>query len=352
MPDRNGAWPYQYEPGGKIDERFSNSLTTAGLSAVLIAGDALGLYRNRIADADDDGLIPAAFRRIIPEVEKKKKTASVDRNMMEQTVNRGVLYNKNNPYSRTTWHYYYLYSKERFESFYEFSLRKIEKSPDWYNVEVEQLIANQAADGSWGTKQGDVDMALGGNVSTCFAVLFLIRSTQKAIASMKSGMNRGFLELPTDITSVTLVGGKPVSANAATSIDDALKIIQEKENLGAEKLVADNIVMDRDRVRRREQLNRFARLLRSKDFTARRIAAKVLGRGDDLELVPELIFALGDGDSVVSRNAETSLRLISRQLDKYHLPKDGVVSEQDRIVAAREWKRWYLDLKPDYIFVE
>jgi hypothetical protein len=93
-------------------------------------------------------------------------------------------------------------------------------------------------------------------------------------------------------------------------------------------------------------------LLRSKDWQARRIAAKVLGRSDDLDLVPELIFALSDRDSVVNRNAETSLRLISRKLDKYHLPKEGGITEQDRIKAQREWKTWFLELRPDYIFVE
>lgn len=349
-----GGWPYQFEPGGSHPETTTNSLTAAGLSSVLIAGDILGVYRNRLAEADEeDGLIPPAFKRVLAEADKPKRGGNVDRSKLDALVNSGLVYNQKNPYNRTSWHYYYLYSLERFESFLEIAARKQNKSPAWYNSEVDRLKSAQASDGSWGGEGPDADAILGPQVSTCFAVLFLIRSTQKAIGEMKEAVAVGWPELPSDLSTVTMVNGKPVSKNEATNIDDALKMLEDdKKAQGEDRLVAEKIVFSSDPARKKDELNRFARLLRSKDWKARRIAAKVLGRSDDLDVTPDLIFALTDRDNVVSRNAETSLRLISRQLDKYHLPKEGAISEQDRVKAQREWKRWFLELRPDFIFVE
>ncbi|MFM2219974.1 MAG: hypothetical protein RL240_4292, partial [Planctomycetota bacterium] len=231
---------------------------------------------------------------------------------------------------------------------------KQNKSPPWYNAEVERMRAVQGRDGSWGGVDApDVDVVLGPQTSTCLATLFLIRSTQKAIGDLKEAIAIGGNELPSDLRTITMVNGKPISKNEATSIDDALKMLEDdKKAQGEDRLVADKIIFSKDPARRKDELNRFSRLLRSKDWKARRIAAKVLGRSDDLEMVPELIFALSDLDLEVNRNAETSLRLISRKLDKYHLPKEGGITDQDRIRAQREWKTWFLELRPDYIFVE
>lgn len=350
-----GGWPYQFEPGNAGSLQSTSSLTACGLSSVLIAGDILGVFRNRLAEAEEEeGLIPPAFKRVIAESEKKRRGANVDRPRLDACVNLGLGFNRKNPYQKTTWHYYYLYSLERFESFLEIANGKQNKSPPWYNAEVERMRAVQGRDGSWGGVDApDVDVVLGPQTSTCLATLFLIRSTQKAIGDLKEAIAIGGNELPSDLRTITMVNGKPISKNEATSIDDALKMLEDdKKAQGEDRLVADKIIFSKDPARRKDELNRFSRLLRSKDWKARRIAAKVLGRSDDLEMVPELIFALSDLDLEVNRNAETSLRLISRKLDKYHLPKEGGITDQDRIRAQREWKTWFLELRPDYIFVE
>lgn len=349
-----GGWPYQYDPTVNAQSVSTSSLTAAGLSAVLIAGDTLGLYRSRLAESEEEeGLIPVAFKRVLTEDEKPKKGANFDRVRIDNSVNLGLLFNRNHPYTRATWHYYYLYSLERFESFLEIANKKQNKSPDWYNAEVEKMILMQGKDGSFGTIDADFDATLGPSISTCFAVLFLIRSTQKAIGDLKEGVVRGWAALPEDISSVTMVNGQPVNKTEATSIDDALKMLEDdKKSQGEDRLVADKILFSKDPARRKDELNRFARLLRSREYQARRVASKVLGRGDDLDMVPELIFALSDPDQIVCRNAETSLRLISRQLDKYHIAKEGPIPDEQRIVAKREWQAWYQKLRPDYIFVE
>lgn len=355
MGNNSGGWPYQFEPGNMGLTNSTNSLTACGLSSVLIAGDILGVFRNRLAEAEEeDGLIPPAFKRVLAESEKKKRGANVDRTRLDNCVKGGLDFNRRRPYQQTTWHYYYLYSLERFESFLEIAAGKQNKSPPWYNAEVERMRAVQGADGSWGGQGAkDIDSVLEPQTATCLAILFLIRSTQKAIGDLKEAIAIGGNELPADLSTVTMLNGKPVSKTEATSIDDALKMLEDdKKSQGEDKLVADKIIFSKDPSRRKDELNRFSRLLRSKDWQARRIAAKVLGRSDDLDMVPELIFALSDLDTIVNRNAETSLRLISRKLDKYHLPKEGVITDQDRIKAQREWKTWFLELRPDYIFVE
>ena len=355
MGNNSGGWPYQFESGNMGLTNSTRSLTACGLSSVLIAGDILGVFRNRLAQAEEEeGLIPPAFKRVLAEEEKKRRGGNVDRAKLDNSIAGGLGFNQKNPYQRTTWHYYYLYSLERFESFLEIANGKQNKSPAWYNAEVERMRAVQGADGSWGGANAkDVDSVFEPQTATCLAILFLIRSTQKAIGELKEAIAIGGNELPSDLTTVTMLNGKPVSKTEATSIDDALKMLEDdKKSQGEDKLVADKIIFSKDPARRKDELNRFSRLLRSRDWQARRIASKVLGRSDDLEMVPELIYALSDRDSVVNRNAETSLRLISRKLDKYHLPKEGGITEQDRITAQREWKKWFLELRPDYIFVE
>lgn len=356
QPTLNGGWPYHWDSSAAENSKVtSHSLVACGLSAILIAGDTMGIYRNRLAQSDEEEeLVPTAFKRVLAETEGGKQRPSFDRTKIDAVVNLGLLYNKNNAYSRRVWHYYYLYGMERYESFLEIANGKQFKSPDWYNAEVERLRSLQAADGSWGgAKSQDFDTVLPTEVATSLAVLFLIRSTQKAIGDLKEGVVRGWAELPTDISAITTVNGKPINKSEATSIDEALKMLEDdKKSQGEDKLITEKFVFSKNPEQRKDQQNRFARLLRSKDYQARRVAAKVLGRSDDLETVPELIYALSDPDSVVCRNAETSLRLLSRQLDRYHIPKEGAITEQHRVIARREWRAWFSALRPDYIFVE
>lgn len=351
IPD--GGWPYQYDGKSPNTNGATNSLSAAGLSSLLIAGDMLNLYRNRMAEADEeDGLVPPAFRRILPESERKKQP-NIDRARIDNSAKIGEAWHRAHPYQRATWHYYYVYSKERFESFLEITKRKQNKSPPWYNEEVELLRKNQAADGSWGGDGADADHALSPDVCTSFAVLFLIRSTQKAIGELSEGYLLGGNELPKDLASVKAINGKVISKTEATSVDDALKMLEDdKKAAGEDALVADRMVLATDPKQRKEQLNRFSRLLNGKDYNARRIAAKLLGRGDDIDMAPALIYALTDPDPEVPRIAESSLRLLSRQLDLYHLPKDGKLTDADRLKAATQWKKWFLLYRPGFVFVD
>jgi hypothetical protein len=68
-----------------------------------------------------------------------------------------------NPGGRMEWHYYYLYGLERAGMLAD---RKWIGMHDWYREGAEYLLERQSGLGSWGD-----------DVQTCFALLFLKRST-------------------------------------------------------------------------------------------------------------------------------------------------------------------------------
>lgn len=348
-----GGWLYMNDGAGAKQGTVTSSLTAAGLSALLIGGDLLGMYRSKMVEnQEEEGIIPLAFRRIVAEAERKKVT--FDKTRIEGSSKRSEAWFAANPYTRDiNFHYYYVYSKERYESFLEITKGTQSKSPDWYNEGVTALMESQAADGSWGAGKDDKSSFVPPDVATSFCILFLIRSTQKAIGELSEGLNQGIGEIPDDVTSITTSGGKIINKNATNSIDDALKMLEgDSKAEGEDGLAPDRMLLASDPKQRKEQLNRFVRLLNAKDYRARQIAAKMLGRGDDLDLVPALIYALTDPDPRVPFYAEQSLRIISRQLDTYHLPKRDKLTDQDRAKASLQWKKWYLSVRPDFIFVD
>ena len=350
--ENTGGWPYQYKSPGVTQMPPSNSLTAAGLSALLIGGDLLGLYRSKQQEnQEEEGIIPLAFRRILSEAQRPK--LNFDKSRVDASSKRSEAWFAANPYTRdVNFHYYYVYSRERYESFLEITKGKQSKSPDWYNDGVRMLMDAQDDKGAWGAK-GEVSTFLRPPVATAFAILFLIRSTQKAIGDLSEALNKGIGELPDDVTSIATSGGKIVNKNSATSIDEALKMLEDDSKAdGEDALAPEKMLLATDPKQRQEQINRFVRLLNAKDYKARQVAAKMLGRGDSLDVVPSLIYALTDPDPRVPFYAEQSLRLISRQLDTYHLPKKEKISDQDKSRAAAQWKKWFLGLRPDYVFVD
>ena len=265
----DGGWPYQYGGDGGSSGGATHSLSAAGLSALLIGGDMLGLYRSKYGQNDEDDGVPEAFRRI--EIEKIKKRPAMDRARVDEAMRKGEAYHRNKNYERAVWYYYYLYSVERFESFLEFAKHKKakEKSPGWYNQIAEDLMKAQAPDGAWGKESGG-DKVLAPDICTSFAVLFLIRSTQKAISEMQEAVAEGGQELPKDLRSVKAGQGKVISKTETTSIDDALKMLEDEgKSDGEDSLAPERMRLAKDPKARKEQLNRFSRLLNSKEFKAR-----------------------------------------------------------------------------------
>ena len=115
-------------------------------------------------------------------------------------------------------------------------------------------------------------------------------------------------------------------------------------------LLPEDLKLSSDPAARKAEVARLARLLTSRNWKSRRIAAKLLGRSEDINQVPELIYALTDPDAEVPVIAEESLRLLTRKLTVRHLDSDA--SLEDKKKAAEYWRKWYTSVRPDYVFLD
>lgn len=354
----NGGWPYKgKDPGvgrpnvdqGKVDM----SMSLAGGSSVLIGGDALRLWGNTVEDADT-GIpgLPKAIKIYKEDTNTQRRRRA---NMSEEPIKRAIKFmdgwRQKNPYERTQlidWYYYQLYTLERYESFVEIAngLPK-DSSPAWYNQGVEELRKFQDSEGGWS------DRALSRPpVSTAFALLFLIRSTQRTIFTMNAGSLQGGYGLPKDTTDIrvdgTQIKGRPIAAQVTDLLD-----ILEKDGAGETegKSIPEDLELDTNPTIRAAQLDRLERLVRgSRSWQARRVAARLLGKSDELRVVPSLIYALSDPDQAVRRYARDGLRFLSRKFDGFGMPDDPTVADVQN--AQRKWRDWYRTVNPNYVFLD
>jgi hypothetical protein len=141
-------WPYSMKSGNRTvtqpvppDDKPSGSMTTGGISCLAIIHSELlrsRKYKSKMRDvgrAIDDG-----FAWL-------QENYALDKN----------------PGKGRLWHYYYLYGLERAGVLAD---RKWIGEHDWYREGAEFLMDRQRGDGSW----GDI-------IDSCFALLFLKRST-------------------------------------------------------------------------------------------------------------------------------------------------------------------------------
>jgi hypothetical protein len=325
------------------------SMALAGGSAALIGGDVLGMWGRKVEN-DAAKLfkgMPAAVK--IPKTAKRR--ASAPASIKTRVVNAVKLcqsYRDRKPFERKYWYYYQLYTLERCESFLEIAFRRTaDKSPDWYNRGVEELRGYQSSNGAWGLDDRD---KTGPENSTAFAILFLIRSTQSAISAASSGTLAGGQGLPKDTTDIRVTGTKIQGRPVAAEIGQMLDLLEDDEADLEDKSIPDDLKLAADPEARRAQLDRLQRLVRgSQSWQARRVAARLLGKSEQMDVVPALIYALSDNDTSVRRYARDGLRFISRKFDGFGLPDKPTDAE---VKAAQEqWRQWYLTINPKYVFL-
>lgn len=160
VQQRDGGWGYHFY--GMKDKASYGSMTCAGVCAVAISKFYLGSK-----DPSKDASVRAGLLWLA-------KNWTLD-------DNPGI--GKSNVSDPGAWHYYYLYSIERVGK-----LVATEKvgSHDWYAEGADWLLKKQKEDGSWFTglnnpmwkQAGDLETA-----DTCFAILFLSKSTPPLVAS-------------------------------------------------------------------------------------------------------------------------------------------------------------------------
>lgn len=238
-------------------------------------------------------------------------------------------------------------------SFLEVSRGEFEDEPVWYNQNVTDLKKLQESDGSWGgptmVKTG-IQPFLSPKENTAFAVLFLIRSTKKAIAQLSSGTMQGGYGLPKSTKGMQTKGGQLIDAPKAGSVTGMLDLLEQGGDEVDDKAIYASLALSKDPQERADQLKRLKRMVKGGPYKTRRAAARMLGQSSDLDIVPTLIFALTDPDKTVQREARNGLRFVSRRFEGFGLPDDPNPKQVDAAVKA--WKQWYLLSNPSYIFLD
>ena len=146
-------------------------------------------------------------------------------------------------------------------------------------------------------------------MNTVWAMLFLTKSTAKSIKrvvnrKLGAGTLLGGRELPKDLTSMTVAGGRIMSRPMNGAVEGMLAVLEDPRAQSADTAVAGLI----ERYHRegpevlRPFKDRFRKMLTDRDPGVRQVAAWALARTGDLDVVPALIDALVDPEeNVVDR---------------------------------------------------
>jgi hypothetical protein len=350
--DPSGCWGYQgIDPGNtsrvEQTDRPGLSMAAAGMSGVLILGNAVGLLKpatsEKAALSPVDENVPAALKR--QDVKQNKRApelpaGDVEPHRLTDTVKFAQdWFKKNFKIEVDMYQCYYLYSVERYKSFEEY-LTGDTQNEDWYQQGYEYLKKNQAADGSWNDQTGV-------QCGTAFSVLFLLRSTQKSIAaSLGEGTLVGGRGLPRDLSKVKLRGGKLVVELKPTEVDNLLGMLDES----GEKSAALDDLLDNPAALSvtdvgPDQARRLQQIVKTGPAGARLLAVKALGKLRNLDYAPTFIFALTDPDKRVVREARDALRSVSRNFEGFGPPDNFENAQRDQ--AVERWKDWYRKARPD-----
>ena len=361
VQDTSGGWPYLgVDPGRnqgkKQQQAVSPSMAIAGGSAVMIAADILEVWKGS-GEVNSTGYsgMPKAVKRATEELLVDERTANkptydsaVIRNAIRE-CHSYIRQSKNSPDPskvQSSWPYYQLYTLERYESFRAMAFGGgYQELPGWYDMGVQYLKTKQAKQG-WPGRSYTTS-----SVSTSFAILFLIQGTKLAIEEARMGSMAGGQGLPKSTMNITVNGTKIQGETVSAAVEDLLASLEDDDTASTEgKSIPDNLKLATNPRERQAQLDRLERLVRgSRSWQARRVAAKLLGKSDEMRVVPAMIYALSDPDSSVKRYARDGLRFISRKFEGFGMPdkpSDGQIDQ-----AQRKWRKWYLSMDPTYVFI-
>jgi hypothetical protein len=351
--DPNGGWGYQGKEGEPrnraLQSGVTHSLTAGGLGSVCVCADLLGMHHQAVAEAVENGNVPAALKVVKKADPEKEKAAqgngTVSFELVNDSINDGTSwFAKNYRIDPAAWKFYYMYGLERCESFRELYLRKFRKEPPWYNDGFEYLSKTQSPEGTW---EGDYGTA----ASTCFSVLFLLRSARKSIAKARKDLGDGVLTsgygLPTNLANAQVKQGKLVDSPFAGEVNDLMSMLDDPENPELLRLAEERAVvkLDQNLTKRQGQITKLREKVSQGNWESRMIAVRTLGRARDLDSVPVLLYAFTDPDPQVVKEADAALRFISRKFKGV-----GYEGEEDRksITTARNvWRDWFLSVRPD-----
>ena len=360
--DPSGAFGYQGVVSSSFDPvpqtTIRHSLSAAGLGSVYICADMGGLSKRVKEKEDADGL-PSAMKRVGVTATKARTTVPLNLppGLFQAVFARGNRWIEDNfvveqPSSEGSWTHYYLYALERYYSFRELAEGRTGASGRrWYDEVARYLIDTQNEDGSW-----RCPAASGPRCDTAFGVLFLMRSSKKAIEKARdfgAGTLVGGRGLPQDSEIVKVRQGQVVATPKLEAVEKLLAATDDTDDADFAEMVA-VLPPEEARVLVSKHAQKLKAMSGDTSADARLAAVKILGQSSDLDNVPTLIYALTDPEPAVVLEAQAGLRRIGRKStvfgrpDKFRLPDK--FSPADVEEAIRGWKEWYLAVRPDAEF--
>lgn len=352
----NGSWGYQGKDPGSYQrvaqDKESHSLAAAGLGSTYVCAELLG-FISPPEDKDQSGDVPKALREVGEEDAKKTGpiTDKIPAQVLRQTLASGDRwFDSLRSLQASEYQHYFMYALERYMSFREIAQGSKNKEPAWYNWGVEYLGRTQANDGSWKSCEA------GPIIDSSFAVLFLLRSTQKSIKRIveESGVTRGGKYLPDDLSKIAIdASGKVKDTKETPPIDVLMRELEEGDINELDASIPTELKLSTDPVKRANELLRLRRMVMNGSYQARLTAVKTISRDRNIDNVPVLIFALSDPDYRVVKAAQNGLRYISRRVDGFGLVVTDKRPTKPQYDAAKaRWEEWYRSIRPDGALIE
>ncbi len=210
---------------------------------------------------------------------------------------------------------------------------------DWYTKGRDFIRSTQQPNGSWNSQHGP-------EMNTVWSVLFLVKSTAKTIQRhtikrLGAGTLLGGRELPKDLSSMTVAGGRVVSRPMNGAIEGMLAVLEDPRSEVADAAVAG--MVDRYYKEGPDALRpykvRFRKMLSDKDVGVRGVAAWALAHTGDLDVIPQLIDALvapNEDEEVIDVGEDGSaVALAQGQGFRATEPVDGGRAQGGRPEVAR-----------------
>ncbi len=357
----SGSWFYHTTNGqmasnlGGDEKDHTLSRHCSGLGTVYMLADILQLSGRVKAVSGQSGQkqgLPPSVSIYVP---PKEDGAEVKEGPLVQFNNGALVQCKRNgnswlkqqftPHS-DSWNNYYLYALERYAFFRELEDGNLREVPDWYDQGVDLLKSQRNADGSF---PGD-DLSLNPVISTCFATLFLVRSSEVLILPPNAGTLGGAIGFPDNERLSVADDGSVQMVETVKGIDDALRLLNEDTPDEVRAIIVDSmkesIGQFKNELSSDGQKNAFLTgLIKERDRFRRLLAVQILASEQDMDNVVPLIYALGDPWSPIRHEAHNGLRLISRKIDSIPIP--AIATEEDFRQVKKVWTEWFLQIRPD-----
>ena len=251
------------------------------------------------------------------------------------------------------WFFYYLYAFERFGTLSE---QKIIAGHDWYAEGAEAIIGRQQAGGQF-TPGYDA------TIDTCFATLFLIRSTHISQKIHQKRIGKGTLVsgrgLPQNLAELeqTSMGFKAKAVKGTTGkLLELLETGKQEELEGAALGLVKKMYEEKEKWtavgEQGDQLKKiYERGVKLKSAEMIKAAMKGLAMTKDYRVVPILIDGMYyEDDADVQLEARRQLCVISRKFNGFGAIYPDEATKEEWEQEIERWKEWYHKVRPEAAF--